>query len=172
MKATRITRVALALAVVAIQAELVACTPKTGGSASSTPSTMSDAQIIAAGRQYAQCMREHGFPAYGDPEIKDGGLAFPDPQGVTEEQLPPAADACKQFLEPVPRSMLDAPKLSDADLAKLVRFAQCMRANGMPDWPDPKSDGTFPAAAAEKSQRMGGAQNTCKQYWDKDISYS
>jgi hypothetical protein len=26
----------------------------------------------------------------------------------------------------------------------MVLFSQCMRSHGLPDWPDPRADGTFP----------------------------
>jgi hypothetical protein len=120
-------------------------------------------------------MREHGFPTFGDPELKDDGLAFPVPDGVSDDQLAPADQACQHFLDPVPRNLLDPQPVSDADLARLVRFAQCMRDNGIPEWPDPKPDGSFPLRGTPlegKSQRTGEAEHKCEQYWDKGITIS
>lgn len=176
MKPIRISRVALMVAVVAVQAELVACTPSEPSASVPTPSsTMTDAQIIATGRQYSQCMREHGFPTFGEPELKSDGLAFTDPEGVTPEQLQPADEACKHFLASLPQWLTEPRPVSEADMASLLRFAQCMRANGIPEWPDPKSDGTFPLRGTPlegKSTLTGEAQRACRQHWDNGISVS
>jgi hypothetical protein len=58
---------------------------------------------------------------------------------------------------------------SAQDMANLRHFAQCMRDNGIPEWPDPKPDGTFPIIgtpleAEGKSQRVLGGMNACQQY--------
>jgi ABC-type sugar transport system ATPase subunit len=49
-----------------------------------------------------------------------------------------------------------------------MRFAACMRQHGVPDWPDPKADGTFPfvGTALEregKSPRVLAAARACRQ---------
>jgi hypothetical protein len=52
-----------------------------------------------------------------------------------------------------------------------------MRDNGVPDWPDPKSDGTFPLVGTPlgtegKSQRIITGQQACARYWDRGIDAS
>jgi hypothetical protein len=45
---------------------------------------------------------------------------------------------------------------------ELVAFAHCMRAHGVPDFPDPLPDGGFPRTGAGNSLQSGSAMNACK----------
>jgi hypothetical protein len=141
---------------------------------------MTDAQILAIGREAAQCIREHGVPNFPDPVVSAGQLALPN-----EEQAlaPPGADAaveaCRSILERLPPSALgeDEDRPGPEDVSQLLKFAQCIREHGIPDWPDPKADGSFPILGTPleregKSQRMQRATEACNQYWDGGISAS
>ncbi|GAA1559427.1 hypothetical protein GCM10009804_15330 [Kribbella hippodromi] len=52
--------------------------------------------------------------------------------------------------------------------ADQYKFAQCMRENGMPDWPDPQADGSggkrAEAPASADPQKVDAAREKCKQY--------
>jgi hypothetical protein len=52
--------------------------------------------------------------------------------------------SCGSILDQLPPSARTS--AAPTDIPALLRYAQCMRRHGFPDWPDPKSDGTFPAA--------------------------
>jgi hypothetical protein len=41
----------------------------------------------------------------------------------------------------------------------LVRFARCMRAHGVPDWPDPNALGEFPMTTQMSSQFKSSDQH-------------
>lgn len=133
------------------------------------------AQALAIGREYAQCARAHGRPDFPDPAIQDGTLAFP---GATKQDNVAVQDACASILQRLPVSMQHHnPPPSAQDLAKLRQFAQCMRDNGVAQWPDPKSDGTFPLIgtpllAEGKSQRVLDAMQACAHFWDGGIDVS
>ena len=46
---------------------------------------------------------------------------------------------------------------------ELVAFAHCMRAHGVPDWPDPLPQGGFPATGSGgNSPQAGSAMHTCR----------
>ncbi|HEX7307860.1 hypothetical protein [Lentzea sp.] len=52
--------------------------------------------------------------------------------------------------------------------ADMVKFAQCMRENGI-DMPDPQGDGNgitmaIPGGSADDGDKMSNAHNACKQY--------
>src|SRR5437667_4362574 len=130
---------------------LVGCSGHASGTtgASPSPSALSNDQILAIGQQAAQCMRQHGIPDFPDPSIdQHGQLSLP--QGAAGEHVkaelnanPDAERACQPILDRLPAGATrgSESQYTQEDLANLLKFAQCMRRNGMPDWPDPKADG-------------------------------
>ncbi len=160
---------------------LAGCSGGTSAAAGPSPTAMTSDQILAIGREAAQCMRNHGIADFPDPIVDgQGRLALPSgPQAdhVKQEMSanPEAERACQPILDRVPLAgdQSEGP-VSQEDLANLLKFAQCVRQNGVPEWPDPKPDGTFPLSgtrleAEGKSARLLGAWRACKQYWDKGI---
>jgi hypothetical protein len=47
-----------------------------------------------------------------------------------------------------------------AELRKMVLFSRCMREHGLSDWPDPRTDGTFPL-----NRRLLGLRGTRERMW-------
>jgi hypothetical protein len=84
-------------------------------------------------------MRAHGVPNFPDP---DGSGAIPKPSlqqvGVTQAVFQAASSACQSLVPNV-----GGPRPTP-DVAQALRFAQCMRANGEPNFPDPGGDGRIP----------------------------
>jgi hypothetical protein len=88
--------------------------------------------------QYAQCMRENGVPDYQDPG-PDGGVKIDgkaDP--AKAKALMEAQGKCRQY---APGVSSDGSGPSEADVENIRKYAQCMRANGVPNFPDPDSQG-------------------------------
>jgi hypothetical protein len=91
--------------------------------------------------KFAECMRENGVRKFPDPDAS-GGLTI---DGVLNgSSLDPdspawkhAIGACKD-LQP---SGFTGHKRSAAEQKPALEFAQCMRDNGVKDFPDPTSDG-------------------------------
>ncbi|WP_214403544.1 hypothetical protein [Pseudonocardia lacus] len=83
------------------------------------------------GRQFAQCMRDHGVDM-ADPV--DGRITMNGRPG-DEAKLDEAQEACEQYA-PGGGERPDA-----ATTEQLRAFAQCMRDNGVPGFPDPQPDG-------------------------------
>jgi hypothetical protein len=121
-------------------------------------------------RQFAQCIRTHGLPDFPDPVL--------DAQG--QPQLPPGVDkppdaimqACSSVLNQLPASSRGS-GAQQPNPAEMRRFAQCLRAHGIEDWPDPNPDGsfTFPPSLAGNlktsprwSQIQAAWNGPCKQY--------
>jgi hypothetical protein len=141
-----------------------AATAATGAAASSSAakaSTNAEEQGVA----YAQCMRKHGIdmpdPSKSGPHINQngGGSATQDLRKVNA-----AMAACKSLL-PAGENLVKPPADSVAELRAL---AKCMRANGIPKFPDPGADGQLmidknsgidPTSAAFKA-----AQTKCSKY--------
>lgn len=93
---------------------------------------------------YAQCMRENGVPDFPDPA--DGNRLVITRTKTAEDQdstLDPdsptfqaAQDACRHLL---PAGEGPARMGPDPETERqMLSFAQCMRDNGVPDFPDPQ----------------------------------
>ncbi len=145
------------------------------GTAAASPSGNDEALALSVGREFAQCARQHGKPEFPDPAIQDGVLAFP---GATKEDQVAVQDACASILQRVPPSMVHHQQVPTAqEMAQLRQFAQCLRQNGIPEWPDPAADGSFPImgtplAAEGKSQRWFAARQVCDKFFSGGINAS
>ena len=110
--------------------------PGATGSASGSSSGGQAAQGVA----YTTCMRSHGVSNFPDPTLgPGGGLTF---QGSFDQNSPTyqaAAQACRS-LKP---GGSQAPMVSAQRLAAEVKWAQCLRTHGVPNFPDPNAQGAF-----------------------------
>jgi hypothetical protein len=139
-----------ALAMVAV---ISAC----GSSAASGPGSSGSNNTATNHEQavkFAECMRANGVSAFPDPNAS-GALTL---DGVVNgSSLDPSAPAWKRAigacraLEP---SGFTGHKRSAQQQEAALKFAQCIRANGVPDFPDPTPGGPLvdtnriPSAAA------------------------
>ena len=80
-----------------------------------------------------------------DPTIDANGVIH-----ITMPAEPPAAATvtaagpsgpCGAYLTAASTALRGGQPLQKPDPAKLLKFSQCMRANGIPDFPDPSGDG-------------------------------
>ena len=101
-------------------------TPAGGPSAGSTV-----AQAVA----YTQCMRSHGVPEYPEPDSSGQLQKIGSGQqvGVSDAQLTTAGNACQSLW---PYQAL-TPAQQQQELTDDLKFAQCMRSHGLPNFPDP-----------------------------------
>jgi hypothetical protein len=77
--------------------------------------------------------------------------------------------ACKSIFDRLPVSATGDEERPPADIQALLRLARCMRERGVPEWPDPKADGTFPVSGTVieregKSPRIVRALRACRQF--------
>jgi hypothetical protein len=98
----------------------------------------------------AECIRSHGVPHFPDPDAK-GEFAFGI--DVSPAVWTKAVDACKDLEPPGIFSGKRSPKQqSDA-----IRFANCVRAHGVKDFPDPANgDPMIDTTKIPSSNRPGG----------------
>lgn len=162
---------------------------KPGGShasPSASPSRMSDAQVLALGKELAQCIRDNGVPEFPDPKLENGQLVVPgmdEMDEATKQRGELALEKCRPIMNRIPAAALGRDESGDGrhyataeDVPKLRKFAECIRNNGVPEWPDPKPDGSFPIGEGSplitegKSPRIIGAMQACRQYWDGSIT--
>jgi hypothetical protein len=102
--------------------------PASSGGASNGGSTQAVKQEKAV--KFAECVRAHGVPHFPDPDAA-GNFNFG--VDVSAATFTAAVNACKALQPPGALSSQRSPKQQSAAL----RFAQCVRAHGVPDFPDP-----------------------------------
>jgi hypothetical protein len=137
--------------VVAVTALLAIATLTAGCSSSSGPSVASagssSSAAAASGQKpstlaYAQCMISHGVKNFPEPNSQ-GQIQFTKGQQMPDASSPQfqaAAQACKTLN---PASVAISPAEQAKHQAALVEYAKCMRAHGVPDFPDPATNGSF-----------------------------
>ena len=120
-----------------------ACAPGAGTTNSSqgpaaTGTNLASVDPADAGRLYAQCMRSNGVPDFPDPG-PDGKFALTHGEGGVNQDDPEfraATEKCRVLAPGGEHETLDA-----AAVEEMRAFSQCMRDNGLPDFPDPDADG-------------------------------
>jgi hypothetical protein len=85
---------------------------------------------INPGVKFAQCMRAHGVSNFPDP-----GASGPQETPISSA---PAFVAAQKACGGGPGGP-GLPRATEAQKAQAIAFAKCMRAHGVPDWPDPTS---------------------------------
>jgi hypothetical protein len=112
---------------------------------------------------YAQCIRDNGYDEYPDPGPQ-GQIRFRvDPESTPRFRA--AAEACRDQL-PEAFNVFSRPNNSAESMESLVKLAECMRENGIDDFPDPTADGVFNLAdksADPGSVQMRTAMQTCQE---------
>jgi hypothetical protein len=116
---------------------LTGCSDDSSGTASQGAAGPTDAGGRALA--FAKCMRENGVAKFPDPG-DDGDQLIGKDSGV-DPQAPEflkAQEACKDLM---PQGKEGEKGGKPADLAKARVWAQCVRDNGEPKFPDPQIDG-------------------------------
>jgi hypothetical protein len=110
-------------------------------------------------RRFAQCMRDNGVPDFPDPD-PDGRFseAEHDPD---DPALRAAQEKCRDLAPGGEHQRTGDP----AFVEQQREFAQCMRDNGLADFPDPDADGLFRGAQHELQDdpNFSAAIETCRQ---------
>ena len=122
---------------------LAACgssTPSSSGAQKSASAATNNGNKALA---FSQCMRSHGVPNF--PDLKNGHLDLQvqqTPNGTTVDGVSvngpafqAAQQACQQYL---PTGGVATAGASATIRAAALKFSQCMRANGLPNFPDLK----------------------------------
>ena len=153
----RRNRAVLASGVI-LAAALAGCSAAGGAtSASGTSSSTPDDETMAI----VNCYRAHGDPSFPDPvyDPSDGRWHF----GISPGSAPAGTQQACQHLFP---SSNASPPVPQAQFQQLVRLAECFRQHGMPNWPDPDPDGSFPLPPTINPKSAAGqaAGLACKRY--------
>ena len=124
-----------------------------GGSSGGTPEsgeTSASAQRKMV--EFAQCMRTHGEPEF--PEPSEGGIRIENHNGhgpnPESSQFQAAEKACSKY---APSKVAPSPAQQAKMQEQALKFSECMRHNGVPNFPDPK----FSGGATRVTLKAGGA---------------
>lgn len=119
-----------------------------GSSPTKTTASSAHSSQYDAALRVAQCMRTHGVPDFPDP-MSNGGSRINQNSGpggssisVDGVQLNVSAPAFQRAMLSCQKYAPKGPAISGAQLAAIqkgaIKMAQCMRANGVPNFPDPQ----------------------------------
>jgi len=112
------------------------------------PASSSPVDAVRLAQRYVDCMRSQGvamldrLTAEGKPQI--------DKSKVDLDRLGPAMERCRRFLPHGDETQRPAAE----DVAKMRRYAACLRAHGLPDYPDPDPDTGQPAMSDSLANRL------------------
>jgi hypothetical protein len=154
----RVSPAGPALVVIALLA--AGCGGSRGG-ASRSP-TSSESEALA----YADCQRSHGVSNWPDPNssgVFDKSKVTLQQLGISSSRLQAALAACRHLLPNGGRPPDQAERQQLT--AKALRFSRCVRAHGVPSFPDPGSDGRIPDPARvgvdQGSPKFEAANQAC-----------
>ena len=89
--------------------------------------------------KYAVCMRTNGVPNYPDPTSGSGIDALPLNSGINPQS--PAFRAARQACAKLnPGNSFHVPAETASEKQADLKYAECMRVHGVPDYPDPAYD--------------------------------
>jgi hypothetical protein len=117
---------------------------------------------LAAARAAVACARKHGMPGAPDPVLgANGQVTFP---GGAPNPTPEVRAACAGQIRAAEAASSTLPNVSAADMQALLRWAACMRAHGLPRWPDPNAQGVFHVKSADAGTLVTGnrAEAACR----------
>jgi hypothetical protein len=152
-----------ALALIAMVALLSACgsnAPAATGSGSTGGGNT--ATNVEKAVKFAECMRDNGVSEFPDPNAS-GDFAYGikagsslDPSTAAWQQ---AIGACKDLEPPgfMPKT------LTTQEIDARLKFAQCIRENGVPDFPDPTENGPLiNVQNAQSNTELQAALQKCR----------
>jgi hypothetical protein len=147
--------------------------PKSGGSSTTTLPKGGDATRLVD--EWASCMRRHGDPNQVDPTIDIHGVInimigagasqalANEVKGGVDQQT----GQCSQYLSAAQRVLREQfPVSPPPDNSALLNYAECMRANGVPGYPDPSGERTDLRGIDTNSPTFIKANDTCGKQID------
>lgn len=123
------------------------------------PASARNADPVEQAVVYAQCMRQNGFADFPDPDSEGRILLRSRLESRSAPAFRAAHRACNDVAPPGWRSERPDPDRK----AKLLGFAQCMRAKGVADFPDPSAQGEFDFGRIADSPTLRTAMENCRR---------
>jgi hypothetical protein len=133
----------------------------------STAATNTETAAVSGSRSpvaYARCMRSHGVPTFPDPDSQ-GHLSSSSIPNLNSPQYRKAQEACRSLLPQGYTGQGGSPtggSLTPQQQAQFLKYARCMRAHGLPNFPDPTSSGLTLSGIDPNAPRFQAAQKVCR----------
>jgi hypothetical protein len=129
--------------------------PVAAGCGSNKPTNASSANGsqngAAAAYAYSRCMRSNGVPNFPDPKVTTSpghssvGIAITvNPSETGSPKFASAQKKCQGIIGGPGPSQGQVQAQQQAHKRILLAFAQCLRSNGIHDFPDPNAQGQLP----------------------------
>ena len=121
-----------------------------GARSSDSDSRKSTTTALKAGNptqlmdQWAACMRSNGDPNQTDPTIDAYGvinITMRDVSQVVASEAHGSSGPCSQYELAAENALRSGQQYQPPDQAQMIRYTDCMRTHGVPNYPDPGSDG-------------------------------
>jgi hypothetical protein len=111
---------------------------------------------------FSACMRKHGVPNFPDPKAVGHGYGLTiGNEMANSPQFKNAQQVCKKLL---PNGGASPAQEQAKQLQESLKYAACIRAHGMPDYPDPKvHGGGIEMGEAPDSPQFKIAQRACER---------
>ncbi|HEY0002899.1 MAG TPA: hypothetical protein VGB74_20765 [Actinoplanes sp.] len=87
--------------------------------------------------KFSKCMREQGITWFPDPD-NSGRMGIHVPESQNKDEFDAAMKACRQWAPDGGQRR----QPSAEEMERGRQMAQCMRENGVPNFPDPNADGS------------------------------
>jgi hypothetical protein len=141
-----------AAALIVVVALVTAC----GSSSSDDTASAADQEQAL---QFAQCIRENGVPDFPDPDAS--GRFSEGDHDPDDPALRAAQEKCRDLAPGGEHQNTGDP----AFVEQMRQFSQCMRDNGLPDFPDPDADGRLRGRPHELQgdPQFQAARETCRE---------
>jgi hypothetical protein len=108
---------------------------------------------------YSRCMRAHGISDFPDPN-PSGGLSLPGPgNGGDLLQTNPKNQAAQKACQSLMNAGLGTPAQRAKNYAAALKYAACMRAHGLINYPDPKPPGNGPNSQSNSGGQGGSGSS-------------
>ncbi len=144
-----------------------------GGSTSSGAPNPAVANIGRQSLAFAACMRSRGVSGYPDPQVTSSGngVQVRISPGTANPDSPAfrAADrACHHLMPGLVSTSASGGQNQQQDL----KFANCMRSHGVPDFPDADRDGAFtlPSTMNQQAPQFKRATTACSALEPSSLS--
>ncbi|MEQ7125085.1 hypothetical protein ABN034_11235 [Actinopolymorpha sp. B11F2] len=128
----------------------------TGGASGEDGAGMSKEEREEKALKFAQCMRENGVPM-DDPDSSGRVQIRVNGDDVDRETVEQAQQACQKYAPFGKEGPRQDPKMAE----NMRKFAQCMRDNGVPDFPDPDGGRMMLDKSIAGDPDFKAAQETC-----------
>jgi hypothetical protein len=111
------------------------------GSSTTAPSAGNPTQVLD---EWAACIRRHGDPNQADPTIdanKDIEITMNNVPQALSSEVHGSTGPCSNYLLAAETALRGGQPSPTYNPVTAVKFSECMRANGVPNYPDPSANG-------------------------------